>query len=698
MKICYYAYLSVFLSLSTSAQINQSVADTASDITDILANKSLQTSVEIAKATSKLEDLNNLNICPSQMEAHESCQGFGKSLLDKNFKDDGWKTLLEIKYQAANPVDRQSLASANYRSLNFNAYRNDSGDVASNITSVEELETETQQIKTWYQNNWGINASSFDIRTQLIIDQLTNPAFTSNDAEMMSKIKNYSSSMNDAEFTRFVSSLAGYVDYNYDRAGFKQTAEGGLGIVTPFDQFSGSKSGICGDIHSMAAKVAEQRGWEAFTVGYALKGNQHVVTAMVNPNEPDKLMVVNYGTYEEQTLNEGNSVTPTPSKAGWEEMGTQMRIFKNKDTGDGLGKMQQIATVPTSLGTFMTDLFKKENQISKVMPGNENYRKEQVNFKQSENKTFLNNDSKITNQFLDKEIVVYEGQTENAQIYGVAVSRDVYKDLYRWDPDQGKCVLKKNKYFSLGVATSFIRIYDTNATNFYAYLNMKGGQIFHIYQTEHFQFKGVIGYEFGGFLSTSGRGSTGDANLASLMGVAADYNKEKTAVHLGLNYEANIAIKNQNLMTDLSALPKNLNPVAFNAVSLDAKASQKLNSKTSLVTNNKITMTRVGGRVLLSTGVILNNTTLMASYQGGFTALPIGNTLQNVNLLQNFNNMDGFRLNASQNFSSKRGNLSGTVSGYGGISTSTLTPLPIAGASLKLNLSKKKRKPSAIPE
>jgi hypothetical protein len=152
-------------------------------------------------------------------------------------------------------------------------------------------------------------------------------------------------------------------------------------------------------------------------------------------------------------------------------------------------------------------------------------------------------------------------------------------------------------------------------------------------------------------------------------------------------------------MTDLSSLPKNLNPIGFNAISLDANATQKLGSKTSLVTNNKITMTRVGGRVLLSTGIIHNNTSLMASYQGGVTPLPIGNTLQNVNLLQNFNNMDGFRLSASQNFSSKKGNLSGTVSGYGGISTSTVKPLPMAGASLKLNLDgKKKRKPSAIPE
>jgi hypothetical protein len=105
-------------------------------------------------------------------------------------------------------------------------------------------------------------------------------------------------------------------------------------------------------------------------------------------------------------------------------------------------------------------------------------------------------------------------------------------------------------------------------------------------------------------------------------------------------------------------------------------------------------MTRVGGRVFLSTGIIHNNTTIMASYQGGVKPIPIGNTLQNVNLLQNFNNMDGFRLSASQNFSNKKGNFSGTVSGYGGISTSTVKPMPNFGASLKVNLGGQKRKPS----
>ena len=701
MKLYRLCILSALVSSSLWAQEQISMLETLNDVTDILAQRNLQSDVIVAKETSKLEDLINANECSDEMETHESCQGFANSLVPQGYKDKGWKTLLEIKYQPIDQSPKRSTASANYKHFNFSYYRNITGDEATDLTTSSDLDAETKSIQDWYQARFQTPMDTFDVRTQLIIDQLTNPAFTKSDADMMNKIKNYSSSMNDQEFTRFVSSIAGYVGYNDDRAAFKQTSEGGKGIVTPFQQMSGTKNGVCGDIHSMAAKVAEQRGWEAFTVGYSVEGMQHVVTAMVNPNDSKKLMIVNYGRYEEQMLNEGNSVSPTPTTSGGQDIGTQMRIFKNDKTGDALGKMQQIATVPTALGSFMTDLFKKEYQIAKAMPGNENFRNERVGSELTTHKTKVKNDGKkITDKKIANGLIIYEGQTDNAHIYGIAVAHDVYKDIYRWDSKENKCVLKKNKYFSVGVAGSAVEFPQTELGNtFYAYLNMKGGEIFHVYQSEYFQFKGIIGYEFDGFMASYSQGFlTGDANFSTLMGVVADYNKDGTSVHLGVTYETNIALRNQNLMTDLSAIPKNLNPLAFNAVSLDANIAHQINPNTTLVSNNNTTMTRVGGRILLSTGIIHNNTTIMASYQGEVKPIQIGNNLQHVNFLQNLNNMDGFSLSASQKFSNKKGNLSGTISGYGGFSTSTNKPIPMAGASLKLNLGGgKKRTPSSRP-
>lgn len=724
MKICNSFILLTLLTPSAWAQ--NTILTTTNNVTDIISSVPLQTNIEVAKETSILEDLTNANLCSTnqtcgnlapecitQLDTHPSCQGFADSLVPQGYKDKKWKSLFEVKYQPIETKGRNSLARAGYNAWDFTHYHQDNPVL--DLKTAADLETEAKKIQTHYSGfsfgnapaGMGVNSppggevytpNLNDIKMQLIIDQLTNPAFTKNDADMMDKIKNYSNGMNDQEFLNFVSTMAGYVDYNDDRAFFVQTPEAGLGVVTPFQQMMGTKAGVCGDIHSMAAKIAEQRGWEAFTVGYALEGMQHVVTAIVNPNDPNKLMVVNYGNYEEQTLNEGNSISPAPSQSGWEEMGTQLRIFKNNKTGDPTGKMQQIATVPTALGSFMNDLFKKEYQASKAMPANQNFSKEVAGGQTTKNKTEVSaGGNKITDKFVTEGLIIYEGETDNAKIYGVAVSHDVYKDIYRWDEAEQKCVLKKNKYFSVGLAGSLVDLTQAQFdNNFFVYLSMKGGQIFHLYQSEFFQFKGILGYELEGFGSMYDKTFlSGDGNFSTFYGVAADYNKNGMSVHLGTTLETNIGLRNQNLMTDLSSLPTNVNPVAFNAVSVDANMSYKIDSQNTFVTNNNFTMTRVGGRVFLSTGIIHNNTSVIASYQGGVTPFPVGNTLQNVNLLQNFNNMDGFRLSLGQSFSNKSGTMSGTVSAYGGISTGTVKPLPTAGATIKLNLGTGvKRKPA----
>lgn len=684
--------LLALLVMSPFSILAQELPRTVGNITDILAHRNLQ-NTENARALSKLEDLANDNNCAADVEKELSCQGFANSLLPKDYKEKKWKTLFEIKYQPIGQTAARSSAKANYKEYWI------SDDVE--INSAEDIDIQTAKITQEYQN-LGHNVDPFDVKTSIIIKQLTSESMydglsdlNSKNKLMFSKLKEYTNSMSDQDYLRFVSAMAGWVDYNDERATWEQKEGAGLGIVTPFEQIMGLNSGICGDIHSMAAKMGEMRGWEAFTVGYALKGSQHVVTALSNPNDPNKLMIVNYGRYEEQDLKNGQWINPAP-EGNMQDMGMQMRIFKNNKEGDVNGKMQQIAVVPTALGSFMNDLFKKEYQISKAMPQNQNFRNEKIGGSIERRKVDVKKDgNKITDKTAGEGVVIYEGETDGAHIYGIAVSHDVYKDIYRYDEKEGKCVLKKNKYFSIGVAGSLIDLNKAQMENsFYAYLNMKGGQIFHVYQSENIQFKGVIGYELEGFMATNDQGFAGaDGNFSTFLGVVADYNKKGTSIHTALTYETNLGLRNQNLMTDLSKIPTNVNPISFNAISLDANLTQKLGPKTSFVSQNNFTMTRVGGRVLLSTGIIHHNTSIMASYQGGFKPLPIGNTLQNVNLLQNFNNMDGLRLTATQNFTNKKGNLSGSISAYGGISTSTTNVQPIFGTSLKLNLGGSKKKP-----
>lgn len=701
MKSYRWLYLGL-LPLLAHAQVHQPVVEpeiqrTSENVLGIIAQDPVQgASKELADLEEKIDE----DFCPADIENNASCEAFAQSLMPEDKKKNGWRTLFEIKYQNIEDRERRSIASANYQPRDFSVYRNATGQPEKDLTTGEALEQETQEILNWYKTNrpW-LNLEVQDVRTQLILDQLTDPKFNTSNAHMEQKMKAYSANMNSAEYLRFMSSVAGWVDYNYDRANFLyEQNEQTRGIVTPFQQVMGSKYGVCGDIHSMVAKMAEQKGWEAFTIGYSLEGMQHVVTAVNDPADPNKLMIVNYGRYEEIDLKNGKHVTPTPTNEGWEEMGSQLRIFKNDKYGNNEGAMKQIATVPTALGTFMNDLFQKDYQASKAMVGNQNYSSKKLTFEHDKDKVKIKKDGeKVLDRTIGQGIIVYEGETENAKIYGVGVSFDVFKQIYRFNRKTQKCEPKKNKYFSANFAGNLIDLKDANFENtFYAYLNIKGGQILRLYETEFFQFKGIIGYELEGFVATYEPGFlTGDGNFTTLLGVMADYEKRGLKVHSSLTLENNIGLKNQNLMNDFSAYDKNLQ-LGFNALRFKTDITKQLNSNTALTGNAQFTGTRVGSQLILTTGIIHKNTSVNMTYQGGMKSLPIGNHLQNVNLLQNMNNSDGFRLGVTQNFSNRNGKFSGQVSGYGGLSTSTPTPTPFFGAGVKLNLNNgKKRKPAS---
>jgi hypothetical protein len=118
--------------------------------------------------------------------------------------------------------------------------------------------------------------------------------------------------------------------------------------------------------------------------------------------------------------------------------------------------------------------------------------------------------------------------------------------MYGYNPKKKKCVRKKSKYFSVVVAGSLIDLpYDLIQDNYYVYLNIKGGQIIHIFENPHFEFKGFLGYELEGFASFYKDGGllTADDNLAVFTGVMAEYKKNKTALYGGISLETNVTLK-----------------------------------------------------------------------------------------------------------------------------------------------------------
>jgi len=447
----------------------------------------------------------------------------------------------------------------------------------------------------------------------------------------------------------------------------------------------------------VSIEPGQHTGLEAFTIGYALTdgdfktgGPQHVISAVVDPNDKDKVYIINYSTLQTNDLSEGQSLrlAPTNSMTG---NGILYRIFKNSGDAE-TGKMQQIGVLPTSMRGFFDELTQKQYQLEKAMPQNQNFNQNKISFIHEKEK--IKEGAKTTmHKQVGEGMTIYQGTSQEGEIWGVAVSSDKYKKIY----SNATGDLKKTKYFGATLSGSLL---DNSPTAsgpdmYYVYLKLTGAQIFHLIESPQFKFAGAVGYTFDAFASSdikSGNVTAADGNLETFAQILAEYQKKNTNIKMAIKLDNTIALKDQNLMTDFSQYPSNVNFIKPNALSANVDLTQKINSNTTVTASGSALLTNMGNRVMLSTGIIKNQTSVNLSYSGGMGSAGLSsNHIKSVNLIQNSLGYDGLRLTAGQGFSNKNRTFSGTVGGYAGLSNAGTG---YGGATVKINLgggSKKKK-------
>ncbi len=498
--------------------------------------------------------------------------------------------------------------------------------------------------------------------------------------EMMEKIKGYANAMSDEEYQNFLSDLANYLPYNGDRALFKQTEFGGKGTRSPFELMTmqDTKQGICGDHHFLVSTFAEAKGWEAITIGYVVDQSQHVISGIIDPKDPNKIVLINYNTVQENSIDNQTELSLSNNNPGYEDLGTMYRIFKGKD-----GKQVQIGNLDNSLRGFLQALTRKDYELNKAYMGNQNFNQVTLTF---ENKKTVNG-KQITN-----DIIVYEGNTNDQQIFGVAVSRSKYQELKN---EQGK--VKTERYHSMSMANSFLHYgqLESKLDVLNVYLNFHGGIIHSLYESEFFKFGGILGYQADGVLAV-GEALAGDGNLETFIQAFGEYSKKGTKIRLAGKLDQTIALRDQGYMTDLKKdFTGNINPALTNAVGAELNITQKINDKTSVISNTQLMVSRLGNRVVMSSGILHNNSSILVGYQGGVGQMRLGaNAVRSINMYQNSTGLDGFSVTFAQNFKYK--NISGTASAWvNGIQPSTYrsnTPtIPTVGGTLKINIGTKKK-------
>lgn len=683
----YWPFCFLFFSSFLHAQEIKKLTETVVEIQNAYPTKE---SVEIA---SELED-KAADICaiPEEQDGIDE-----KASLPPELKAQGWKVLFEVKY---NSINQEKVSHDKYFVWNTlpsaaETYFNNRGqDIP---TTLPEMNQAAQTLFDAYKDFDGKRLETF--RNAMIIRHMENASTAD---EMYKRFSHLSKDMSSEDKLGLLTSIASYANYDIERSGFfSDQNESTKGKITPFMMMrEGSKGGICGDIHSTVSKFAEIAGFESFTIGYALAdgnmqagggGPQHVISAVVDPNDKSKVHLINYSTLQTNDLSDGNSLklTPTDSMQG---TGIIYRIFKNAGDAE-TGKMQQIGVLPTSLRGFFDELTHKQYQLEKAMPQNQNFTQNKMSLVHEKEKIKVGDKTTVHKQ-VGNGLTVYQGSTQEGEIWGVAVSTDTYKKMYSTETGR----LKKTKYFGTTLSGSLL---DNDAANagpdsYLVYLKIHGGKIYHLIESPQFKFGGALGYAVdavAGMNIEQGKMSTVDGNLETFAQVFADYQKNNTNISMAIKLDNTIALKDQNLMTDFSKYKSNLHPFKPNAVSASVDVTQRLNDKTALTGSGNVVMTNMGSQVILSTGVIVNRTMASVSYTNGLGSTGLSsNRLQNVNLLQNTLGFDGLRANVSHSFSNKSRTFSGSIGGYAGISNAGQEN---GGVSLKLNLgngSKKKKR------
>ncbi|MFY7993821.1 MAG: hypothetical protein ACOVP4_11050 [Bacteriovoracaceae bacterium] len=679
----YWPFFLLFISPTILAQEIEKLTKTVVEVQNALPTK------EGASIASDLEDKLAEEDCPISPEQDEID---AQSSLPLNLKRSGWKVLFEVKY---NPIQKQESTHQI-----FNAWKGMGSFVENSLASrgrtlpqnLAEMNTLGAELS---HENPNIGTPEV-IRNAMIIRHLENSGTPD---EMYSNYKNLISEMNTQDKLGLLTSIASYIPYNDDRASFFSSQnESTKGKISPFQIMrADTTGGICGDIHSTVAKFAEISGFEAFTIGYALNegdfkdgGSQHVISAVVDPNDKDKVYLINYSTLQTNDLSEGQSLrlAPTNKQTG---TGIIYRIFKNEGDAEA-GKMQQIGVLPTSLRGFFDELTQKQYQLQKALPQNQNFTQNKISLIHEKEKVKERGSSTMFKQ-IGEEMTVYQGTTQEGEIWGVAVSTDKYKKIY--NNNTGK--LKTTKYFGATLSGSLL---DNNASTpgpdmYFVYLKLTGAKIFHLIESPQFKFAGAIGYSFdafGAMNKASGTMVSVDGNFETFAQVLAEYQKNNTNIKMAIKLDNTIALKDQNLMTDFSKYPENIRPFKPNASSAEVNLTQKIDDNTYATGSAQATLTNMGNRIMLSSGLIHNQTAVNLSYTGGIGSASLSdNALKNVNLINNSLGFDGFRLSASQGFSNKSRTFSGSAGGYLGI---TSFGIPNAGAGVKLDIgngSKKKK-------
>jgi hypothetical protein len=231
-------------------------------------------------------------------------------------------------------------------SRNLDALRSDYESTTGQSLAAMSLSEQSRALEEFINNKYSI-----DVPRDFLVEEVLRDHIIANPNDWRQSVSSIADDLNFDQKMR-ISARMGETflsQYNSTRA-----AGGPDGNAVTMEQLlqsaqDGTPGGVCRDISFAQSQLLQEMGVDRdniFIVAYASPGSSHSVLAVQDPNNPDRLVKLNYGQMTEDTENTGGSALRQTTSLP--DVGISYKIYDADASPIGL--------VPTELGSLLREV------------------------------------------------------------------------------------------------------------------------------------------------------------------------------------------------------------------------------------------------------------------------------------------------------------------------------------------------------
>jgi hypothetical protein len=231
----------------------------------------------------------------------------------------------------------------------------------------------------------------------------------------------------------FAAGISNNLPYSSLRSQYKQEFnQGAVSLFTMITTDNDDLSGICGDIHAAHNELMKKINpeLEAYTMSYAVDNSQHVISYIVDPEDPNKVIMTNYSRVEVKQADGVSNLAPT--NTSMDDVGERVRFFQYKN-----GRQDHVGTFRNDIGSLLYEMSTADFERD-ATPNDQRYSTQQVQNSWSKvvnkYKTIekANGDVKVKNQsyVVNNDLIFFRGTTTTGnELVGILHKRQKLQNV-----------------------------------------------------------------------------------------------------------------------------------------------------------------------------------------------------------------------------------------------------------------------------